>query len=85
MSRDINCTTCVDWYNPVPYDEDQGENSEPIAFSKRPCQMDMSEWCHFAGERHIIHEVNDNLLTHMEVCTDCYMKLEGVYEEIEVE
>ena len=85
MSRDTDCIICVDWYNPVPYDEDQGENSEPIAFSKQSCQMGISKWCHLAGERYIIHIVIDDLLTHKEVCTDCYMKHHGVYEEIEVE
>ena len=83
MSRWDRCDTCVAWYNPVPFEEDMGENSEPIAFSKNHCHMNESEQCHLAGERYIIHVGKDN--EHMEVCTDCYLKHQGVYEEEVIE
>lgn len=90
MSRWDGCETCVAWYNPVPFEEDMGENSEPIAFSKSHCHMNESEHCHLAGERYIIH-VDDknhegfNVLLHMEVCPDCYLKHHGLYEEEVIE
>lgn len=83
MSRCTSCDYCVEWLNPVPFDEDDGQNSEPIAFSKNPCEYpSCEEWR--AGERHIIH--SDHTLplttgTHLEVCADCYLKFHGVFEE----
>jgi len=83
MSRCTSCDYCVEWLNPVPFDEDDGQNSEPIAFSKKPCEYpSCEEWR--AGERHIIH--SDHTLpltsgTHLEVCRDCYLKFHGVFEE----
>ena len=79
MSKWDGCDTCVARYNPVPFEEDDGENSEPIAFSKSHCHMNESEHCHLAGERYIIHVGQDN--EHMEVCVNCYLKHHGVYEE----
>jgi hypothetical protein len=79
MSRWDGCDTCTAWHNPLPFEEDMGENSEPIAFSKSHCHMNESEHCHLAGERYIIHVGQDN--EHMNVCPDCYLKHHGVYEE----
>jgi len=90
MSRWDGCETCVAWHNPVPFEEDMGENSEPIAFSKSHCHMNESEQCHLAGERYIIHVDDEHsggfyVLVHMEVCTDCYLKHHGLYEEEVIE
>lgn len=84
VSRCTSCDYCVEWLNPVPFDEDMGENSEPISFSKNPCDLGDSEQCHLAGSRYIIH--SDSTLpmttgTHLEVCEDCYLKFHGVFEE----
>ena len=79
MSRWDGCDICVEQLNPVPFEEDMGENSEPIAFSKSHCDMGESEQCHLAGERYIIHDGDKN---HMEICVDCYLKHHGVYEEV---
>tara|TARA_R110000824_G_scaffold101190_1_gene240342 strand:- start:42080 stop:42331 length:252 start_codon:yes stop_codon:yes gene_type:complete len=83
MSRYTSCEVCVEHFNPVPFDEDEGQNNEPIAFSKRPCEYpSCEEWR--AGERYIIHSDNTIPLppaTHLEVCADCYLKFHGVFEE----
>ena len=83
MSRCTSCETCVEWYSPVPFDEDEGENSEPIAFSKRPCEYPSCEEWYSDGTRYIIHSDHTIPLTvgtHLEVCADCYMKFHGVFE-----
>ena len=91
MSRWDGCEICMRSYSPVPHEDDMGENSEPITFSKNPCHMNESKHCHLAGERHIIHtshyrphhsghEIDDNYF-HSEVCPDCYLKHHGLYEE----
>ena len=81
--RECNCDTCSAWFNPLPFDEDQGENSEPIAFSKSACEAGNSEQCHLAGERYIEHELDDEGdLIHLELCADCYLKFHGVFEEV---
>ena len=81
MSRCDCCEECVERFNPVPSDEDEGQNDEPIAFSKKPCEMSScEEWR--AGERYIIHTAKawqDRI--HLEVCRDCYLKFHGVFEE----
>lgn len=52
--------------------------------------MNESEQCHLAGERYIIHVDDENrkgfnVLIHMEVCPDCYLKHHGLYEEEVIE
>jgi len=83
MSRSVHCGICIGWFRPVPSDEDEGQNSDPIAFSKRPCEYPSCEkWR--AGQRHIIHTDHTIPLphgTHLEVCGDCYLKFHGVFEE----
>lgn len=83
MSRCDCCEECVEHFNPVPFDEDEGQNDKPIAFSKKPCEMSScEEWR--AGERYIIHTDHTIPLTvgtHLEVCGDCYLKFHGVFEE----
>jgi hypothetical protein len=83
MSRCTSCETCVKWYHPVPFDGSQYvHNDEPIAFSKKPCEMPKcEEWR--AGQRHIIHTYHrpNGVGTHREVCVDCYLKFHGVFEE----
>lgn len=83
MSRSTSCETCVKWYNPVPPDEDEGQNSDPIVFSRTPCEYpSCDDW--WAGDRYIIHTDHTIPLphgTHLEVCADCYMKFHGVFEK----
>jgi len=83
MSRCTSCETCVKWYNPVPPDEDEGQNSDPIVYSKTPCEYpSCDDW--WFGDRYIIHTDHTIPLphgTHLEVCQDCYMKFHGVFEE----
>jgi len=78
MSRWDGCDICIAQFNPVPFEEDMGENSEPIVFSKNYCDMFLSSDCHLPGERYIIHDGDKN---HMEVCGDCYLKHHGIYEQ----
>lgn len=77
MSRSTDCDTCSEWFNPVPFDEDQGENAEPIAFSRTPCQSPFEcEQGHLAGERYVVHVMHhDRTLEHLEVCPECYPEL----------
>lgn len=83
MSRSCACDRCLDWFNPVPHELDEGENSEPITFSRTACDIGGGEQCHLAGERYIVHELNDaEEMTHFEICVDCYLRFHGVFEEV---
>ena len=83
MSRSTDCDHCSEWLNPLPFDEDQGQNSEPIAFSRTPCESPFQcEQGHLAGERYVVHVAHTDRsggymdtkrhLEHLEVCPDCY-------------
>ena len=78
--RECLCDTCVAWFNPVPVDEDEGSNTEPITFSRTACPG-TGHQCHLAGERYIEHELDsEGVLIHLELCVDCYLKSHGVFE-----
>ena len=78
--RECSCDTCAAWFNPVPYDEDEGSNTEPIAFSRTACSG-TCQYSRLAGERYIEHEIDEEgELIHLELCVECYLSFHGVFE-----
>ena len=79
--RECACLECAAWHCPLPFDDDCGENSEPIAFSRTPCPGKGHE-CHLAGERYIEHTLEeDGSLSHVELCPECFLAWHGLAEE----